>query len=162
MMEDRNVLKDAFAFLCAAIVLTGLLACAPRALSRKEENPKTQTEESADVIAAFLTEREQVRNLEILQLNAVAADEGAEEEIRAQARSQLLALTDSMEKENAIEGVLRMRGYDDAVATVHPESVNIVLRASSVSASDSAAILELVMRETGQTGSHVKIITVDP
>lgn len=161
-MEDRKLLKDAFACLCAVIVLTALLACAPRALSGKEENAVSQTESGLDVISAFLSEREQVRNLEILQLNAVAADEGAEEEIRAQARSQLLALADFMEKETVIEGVLRMRGFDGAVATVHPESVNIVVRMPSVSAQDSAAILELVMRETGQTGSHVKIMTVDP
>ena len=46
------------------------------------------------MIAAFLTEREQVRNLEILQLNAVAADEGAEEEIL----SARLFLVDSVRK----------------------------------------------------------------
>ena len=65
-----------------------------------------------------------------------------------------------METETTVEGVLRMRGFEDAVVTVSANSVNVVVRADALSQAESAAILELVMRETGQSGANVKIMTV--
>ena len=90
----------------------------------------------------------------------MAADEEADAGTRARARSELLTLTSRMEVETTVEGVLRMRGFEDAVVTVSANSVNVVVRADALSQTESAAILELVMRETGQSGANVKIMTV--
>ena len=48
------------------------------------------------------------------------------------AQRQLLELTDWMEKEVTIEGVLRSRGFEDALATVHTDSVNVLVRCESI------------------------------
>ena len=53
-----------------------------------------------------------------------------------------------------------MRGFGDALVTVSANSVNVVVHADTLSQAESAAILELVMRETGQSGANVKIMTV--
>ena len=66
-----------------------------------------------------------------------------------------------MYKRQTLEGVLRARGYEDAVVTVHQDSVNVLVKAVSLSKSDSAVILELVSRETGQTGGNIKIIPLN-
>ena len=149
--------------LCALVVLAALVYSAPRksAAGVVSEAPRAAADGPTDAIRAFRQEREEVRRLETLQLNAVAADEGAEESVRNAARRELIARSDAMEAESTIEGVLRIRGFADAVATVHEESVNVIVRAPSLTQAQSAQILELVMRETGKTGGEIKIMTVD-
>lgn len=149
--------------LLSAVIVLGALVYGvtdvPSNISASDLTTFTNAEQR-DAIEAFLTERDEVRKMEILQLNAIAEDESAETEVRMQARRQLLALTDSMEKESTIEGILRIKGFSDPVVAVHANSVNVIVRASSLSQSQSAQILELAMRETGQTGGNVKIMYV--
>ncbi len=148
----------------AVIVIVTLAFCVPQYIKSHRLSAgspsKPAAESKEDAVEAFIAERKSVRELEVLQLNAVAADEDADSAVRAQALSRLIRLTDNMEKETTLEGILRMRGFEDAVVTVHTDSVNVVVRADELTQSESAIILELVMRETGQTGGNVKIMTV--
>ena len=59
------------------------------------------------------------------------------------------------------EGVLRVRGFEDAVVTVHADSANVLVRTPSLSRDQSAQILELVSRETGLLGGNIKIIPIN-
>lgn len=148
----------------AVIVIVALAFCVPQYIKSHKLSAGSPSQPAAeikeDAVEAFIAERKSVRELEVLQLNAVAADDGADSAVRAQALSRLIRLTDNMEKETTLEGILRMRGFEDAVVTVHTDSVNVVVRADELTQSESAIILELVMRETGQTGGNVKIMTV--
>ena len=119
-----------------------------------------QPQAREDALDRFRQEREQVREMEINQLRAVAADEAAGEEIRAQANRQLLQLTAFMEQEVTLEGLLRAQGFADVLCTVHADSVNVLVRQMSVTRSESALILDTAMRETGQAGGSVKVIPV--
>lgn len=147
----------------AAVLAAGALFCfsvggnqAESWVSRSEE----AAAERPDALQAFSEERARVRQMESAVLSTMAADEEADAATRARARSELLTLTSHMETETTVEGVLRMRGFEDAVVTVSTNSVNVVVRADALSQAESAAILELVMRETGQSGANVKIMTV--
>ena len=109
---------------------------------------------------AFLLEREQLRAMQTAQLNEIIHDAGTDEETQALARRQLLQLCDWMEKETTVEGLLRLRGFEDAVCTVHGDSVNVVIRGQAVGSQESALIYDLVLRETGVTGGNVKIVPI--
>ena len=118
------------------------------------------TAPEADPIDAFLLERQQLRQMQIAQLNELIASDDTEREIVLRAQRQLLETLSNQEKETTIEGVLRMRGYSGAVATVHEDSVNVLVRAESLSQSETAVILELVLREAVISGGNVKIIPI--
>lgn len=148
----------------AAVLAAGALFCFS-VRGNQAESWASQSEEAAaaerpDALLAFTEERARVRQMESAVLSTMAADEEADAATRARARSELLTLTSRMETETTVEGVLRMRGFEDAVVTVSTNSVNVVVRADALSQAESAAILELVMRETGQSGANVKIMTV--
>ena len=66
-----------------------------------------------------------------------------------------------MEQEATVEAVLSARGYETPVVTVHSDSVNIIVRAESLSQADAEVILELTTRETGVSGANVKIIPIN-
>ena len=144
----------------AAVLVAGALFCFSDRGNRAEPWEGRTAEAAAtarpDALLAFSEERARVRQMESSVLSTMAADEEADAGTRARARSELLTLTSRMET----EGVLRMRGCEDAVVTVSANSVNVVVRTDALSQAESAAILELVMRETGQSGANVKIMTV--
>ena len=81
--------------------------------------------------------------------------------LRGEAGAQLLRLLEYSEQETTIEGVLRVRGFEDAVVTVHADSANVLVRTPSLSRDQSAQILELVSRETGLLGGNIKIIPIN-
>jgi len=124
-----------------------------------DEHAVTASAET-DVFEEFRQERTRVRELETVQLTALMNDLSVNEETRIEAARALNEMAGRMEAETTIEGILKMRGHEDAVVTVHPGSVNIVLKDGADDKTECAFILDLVLRETGQTAGNVKIIGV--
>lgn len=114
-----------------------------------------------DPIEEFRTERQQLRQQQIAQLNDMIHSEQANYEIIAMAQTRLLDLMEWAEQETTMEGILRMRDFDDVVATVHDGSVNIMIRAESLNQQQTAVILDLVRSETEISGENVKIIPIN-
>ena len=117
--------------------------------------------EELSAVERFRMVREQLRAMEKAQLNDVAHGSGTNPELAAMAQRQLVELCARVEQELTLEGVLALRGWEDPVVTVHADSVNVLVKAAAVTRQQSAAILELVCRETGVQSGNVKIIPMD-
>ena len=114
-----------------------------------------------DAVAAFRTEREQLRAMQKAQLNEIVHDEAAEAEIAALAQRRLMELCSREEHEMTLEGLLALRGFDDPVVTVQSDSVNVLLRRELITQQECSIILDLVCRETGVQSGNVKIIPIN-
>lgn len=151
-----------------AVFAAGVAVVWPNIFSEKTAQPvaaqvpqSSPIPEALDPLDEFRTEREQLRSMQTAQLNDIIYGADTDEETRALAQRKLVEILDWSEKELTIEGVLRARGYDGAVATVHTDSANILVRAETITQQESAVILELVLRETGLSGGNVKIIPIN-
>jgi hypothetical protein len=120
----------------------------------------SQVYEPVDSIARFRGERERVRAVEAQQLNALIQDAAAGQDLKDRAREKLVLLTEWMEQETTVEGVLRAEGYVDPLVTVHADSVNVLVRLETLTQADAAKILSLAARETGEPGGNIKVIPV--
>lgn len=114
-------------------------------------------------VERFRAVREQLRALEKAQLSDIAHDANADAELADMARQLLVELCAREEQERTLEGVLALRGWEEPVVTVHRGSVNVLLRSDAgkgdvITQAESAAILELVCRETGVESANVKIM----
>ena len=98
--------------------------------------------------------------MQLSQLNEIIFSEDSEAEIVAMAQRRQLELMSWSEQETTLEGVLALRGFKDALVTVHTDSVNVMIRAETITQQEASVILELVMRETGISGGNVKIIPI--
>ncbi len=116
---------------------------------------------TADSMEAFRTERQQLRQMQLSQLNEIVYAENSSDEIVTRARARQMELMEWAEQEQTLEGVLSARGFEDVLATVHGDSVNVLVRTDALTREQTAVILELVMRETGVSGGNVKIIPVN-
>jgi len=130
-----------------------------RRANRADSAPACSRIES-DPMAAFRLEREQLRARQEAQLNDIIHDDGADGETRAQARRALMDMLAHARDENAIEGILQSRGFEEALASVSDSAANVLIRGEALTHTQSAVILDLVMRQTGLTGGNVKIIPV--
>ena len=113
-----------------------------------------------DPLAEFRREREQLRAMRKAQLSEIIYDGRTDADTAALARQELMRLDAWREAETTIEGVLRARGYPEAICTVHADSVNVLVHAETISREESAFICELVLREAGVRGGNVKIMPI--
>lgn len=130
-------------------------------LSPKPEALQVSANIQEDPLVQFRREREQLRAMQRSQLNDIIHGGAADAEIIGMAQRQLVEICESEEAEITLEGILRMRGYEDCVATVHPDSVNILIRTELITRQDSSLIMELACRETGVQSGNIKIIPIN-
>ena len=147
-----------------------LLGAAGMLLARQTlvSAPQPQADEAgAEFIPAvadiedFIVERALMREMQLEQLQAIVDDERTQEDVCSSAQRRMLELLAWMEQETTIEGVLRARGFAQAVATVHEDSANVLVETEALTQEDASAILELVARETGLLGGNIKIIPLN-
>ena len=131
-----------------------------RGREKAEAVPVSMDLEEADSLTRFRTEREQLRARQSAELNEIIYSTQGDGELILQAQRQLLDMLETAQRELTLEGILQARGFGDALVTVNPNSVNVLVRSEDLTARETAVILELVLRETGVTGGNVKIIPI--
>ncbi len=111
-----------------------------------------------DYFASFREERESVRALELKYLDEIIAASASDAETLADAQAQKLSVINNMEAEFTVENLIRAKGFRDAAVTFHSGTVNVVVDAEVLSEEQVAQILDIVLRETGETAENVKVI----
>ena len=114
--------------------------------------------EAAGFFASFRGERESVRQKEIEYLDSIITNTNSDKESLKDAQDQKIELTRIMEKEMIIEGLLKAKGFTDAIVTLRTGSVNVVVGAGKITDAQAAQILDIVRRETGESAENIKII----
>lgn len=117
-----------------------------------------ETDESADALEAFQTERAGSRIAQLAALDKLIDAGGAQAE---EAARQKLELISHMETETTLEGILRAQGFSGCVCTVHADSCNVLVRAGALTDAQTARILSAAGDETGLSPANIKIIPVE-
>ena len=136
---------------------------AQQASAQQEESVQTAQEEQpvSDVGAFFSdyrSERNSVRAQQVAYLDSIIQNSATQQDVLSQAQTQKIELTDRMEKEVTVEGLLRAKGFEQAIVTLSDESVNVVVSDAQLNEAQVAQILEIVQSETGESAQNVKII----
>ena len=67
-----------------------------------------------------------------------------------------------MEKELLLEGLIKAKGFEDAVVTIGSSYYNVIVKDNgNLGANEVAQILSVVQSETGASATNVKIIPVE-
>lgn len=107
----------------------------------------------------FRADRQSQRDMELGYLETIITNDDTDAETLADAQQQKLAIVDGMEKEFTIESLLKAKGFDDAAVTVHSGSINVIIKAETLSPQQVAQVLDIVCRETGEEAENVKVTT---
>lgn len=126
--------------------------------SQTAVEPTLEQNVSGDYFETFRKDREEVRTLEMEYLDEVIAASASDQETLADAQQQKLALVENMEKEFAIESMVKAKGFEDAAVTFHSGTVNVVVKSTELSDSQVAQILDIVQGQTGESAENIKVI----
>ncbi len=122
---------------------------------------ETSTTATTSYFTSYRNDRESTRDQEILYYDAIIDSESSSEAAIAAAESAKLELIATMEKELAVEGLIKALGFSDCVIAISDTKVNVVVQASSLTDTEVAQICTVVMEQLGTELRNIVIISAE-
>ena len=111
-----------------------------------------------DFFSDFKIKREETRRDEIEYVRTILNQNDLDDVQIAQAQDKILEITEGMEMELTVEGLLEAKGFSPVAAVFHPGSANIIVGAESLTEEQVTQIVDVVARECGIAMEDINII----
>lgn len=121
----------------------------------------TNVNSSMSFFDTYRSDRVETREQTILYLDAIISNSASDSEAVEQAKQSKLELTQNMELELVLEGLIKALGFDDVVVTNSTESINVIVKAAELTEEQATQITEIIVTETNKTAFDVRIIPVE-
>ena len=131
---------------------------------QSDQSPKinftqARDEESGkDFFIEYRLERDKARSEQINIYREMINNPNTDPAAKKEATSKMLQLTEKMEKELEIEGLIRARGYQDALAYIHNNAVDVIIQTNGLQKEDVARVGDIIVKSTGFGFKDVTII----
>ena len=112
---------------------------------------------SSSVISEAKLNREQIRAKNTENLTNIVNDTTIDKASKTEAINELAKIAEYSEKEAAIELLLEAKGFNDVVASVAEDRVDIVINQQTLENSQKAQIEDIAKRKTGVTSDKITI-----
>ena len=143
-------------------------AVAANVIMNRNEQRMRQAETTAVSVSApgaqgsffdiYRSERDSVRTQELAYLDAIVA-QGGDAATMSEAQKQKMTLVGCMESELNTENLIRAKGFEEVIVSMHNGSVNVIVDADALTDEQVAQILDIVLRETGENAENIKVST---
>ena len=114
---------------------------------------------------AYFTEarlnRQMTRDESLELLRSVAENEAAAADAREKAQVDITALASAMAMESNIEALVKSKGFEECLAIVSGENVNVVVKSDGLLMNEAAQIKDIVVAETGTAVKNIKIVEMN-
>jgi len=119
----------------------------------KEENIK-----SSNYFVEYRLSRDKMRSSLIDRLSDIVSNEKTNEEMRTEAQKEIMRIGSLIESELFIEGLIKAKGFEDALVFLQESSARIVVSVNDLTEQDVMKILEIVKSETNIDPADIKIM----
>ena len=109
-----------------------------------ETNASTVT---ANFYTTYRNEREATRTQEIQFYDSIIASASSSAASKNEAEANKLALITQMEKELVTEGIIRGKGFEDAIVTTSSSNVNVFVKSAELTSVEVAQITTVVTEQ---------------
>ena len=106
--------------------------------------------------ASVNRERSRDEALETLQVVVDSAEELPE--TRNKALSEIMQIASNIEVEASVEEMIKAKGFDDCVAIISGDKINVIVKSEGLLTSEIAQITDIVKNETGYTAENIRIV----
>lgn len=145
--------------LVVMVLLLGVTGYLNIVLNSNISKPQTTTT-TANYFSAYRTDRESTRDQEMLYYDAIISNETSTAEAKASAEQARLALVTQMEKELVIEGLIKAKGFEDAIITIADVNVSAIVKADSLVSTQVAQIVSIIQTQLGTDLENIRVIPV--
>lgn len=142
------------------IVLLGVTGYLNIALNNSAKQTST-TVTTTSYFTSYRNDRESTRDQEILYYDAIIDSASSTEAAIEAAQEAKLDLIATMEKELAIEGLIKAQGFSDCVISISGSKINVVVQCASLTENEVAQISTIVMEQLGTELKNIVIIPAE-
>ncbi len=147
--------------IAAMVLLLGITGYLNVMLNNSVSNNNDDTATTSSYFQTYRSDRESTRDQEMLYYDAIISSDSSTAEAIATAESAKLALIDQMEQELVVEGLIKAKGFEDCVVTISDSNVNAVVKASELTSTEVAQIVEIIQSQLATGIENIKIIPVE-
>ena len=147
--------------IAAMILLLGVTGYLNVMLNNSVSGGNDDTATTSSYFQTYRSDRESTRDQEMLYYDAIISSDSSTAETIATAESAKLALIDQMEQELVVEGLIKAKGFEDCVVTISDSNVNAVVKASELTSTEVAQIVEIIQSQLSIGIENIKIIPVE-
>ena len=108
---------------------------------------------------AYRDNRQSVREIEQKYVKTLCDGGDVSSEIREAAQQELIKITQTMEKELLLEGLIKAKRFEDAVVFISDDSVTVVIKAQNLKDSDVTKVLKIITANTSVLAENVSVIS---
>ena len=113
---------------------------------------------NGDYFMDHRVDRNKVRSERINSYREMINNPNHSEEARRAAENKLLELNERIEKEMEIEGLLKGRGHEEALAFIHDEAVDVIIQSENLTREEVAIIGDIIIKATEFSPGDLTII----
>ena len=131
----------------ALLLVTGFVNVALNSTLSSGVTETNATTVTANFYTTYRTEREATRTQEIQFYDSIIASTSSSESAKEEAEANKLALITQMEKELVTEGIIRGKGFEDAIVTTSSSNVNVFVKSAELTSVEVAQITTVVTEQ---------------
>jgi stage III sporulation protein AH len=142
----------------ALLLITGYVNVALNSSLSSNIQQTSSTTTSASFYTTYRNEREATRTQEIQFYDSIIASASASAEAKDEAEANKMAIIAQMEKELVTEGVIRGKGFEDAIVTTSSSNVNVFVKSAELTSVEVAQITSVVKEQLNVSIDQIIII----
>ncbi len=147
--------------LVAMVLLLGVTGYLNIALNNNVANQTSGTVTQMNYFDTYREDRQSTRDQELLYYDAIINSDSSSQESIDAAESKKLEIINAMESELVMEGLIKAKGFEDAIVTNSATNINVIVKCASLESSQVAQIVEIVKQQTSKSLENIKIIPVE-
>lgn len=79
-------------------------------------------------------------------------------DVKDEALDRMITIASEIETEALVEEMIKAKGFEDCLAVMTGENINVIVKTPGLLTGEVAQITEIVMEETGLTAENIKIV----
>ena len=124
----------------------------------EEAISKDENLRNSNYFVEYRLSRDKMRAGLIDRLKEIIEDENTKDDIRTEAQNEIIRLGNTTEKELEIEGLIKAKGFEDALVFLKEDSAKVVVSIDDLTEQDVIKILDIVKSETDLETTQIKIM----
>ncbi len=143
------------------LVITGFLNIKLNSMTEGGSTTVSSNYNAGSFFASFREDRNATRSESIAYYDAIISSSSSSKEAVKNAEQKREALIDMMTLELTMEGLIKAKGFNDAVVSCSDEYVNVIVKSESLEDSEVSQIVDVVQGQTKKDIDYIKIIPVE-
>ncbi len=120
------------------------------------------TENTDTYFKTALINRERSRDEALQTLQVVVDSSESMPDVKDKALGEMMQIATDIETETNVEEMIKAKGFEDCLAIISGENINVIVKSPGLLTSEIAQITEIVKNETGFGAENIRIVEKNP